>query len=864
MHLLKHTDTTAAYFAALMVIFFTATFLHLILLTDAKAQTQTQEVDASAAIIHPEIWPETKGPIAVDKALEKRIDDLLQKMTLRQKVGQVIQADIGSIKPEDLKSYPLGSILNGGNSAPGENNRSTADKWLKLADEFYEATKQCDLEGGPFIPMLWGTDAVHGHNNIVGATFFPHNIGLGCARNPDLLGQIGAITALETRVTGLEWTFAPTVAVVRDDRWGRTYEGYSEDPKIVVSYTGKLVEGIQGKANSDDFLRGAHVIATAKHFVGDGGTFEGKDQGDNLMEEKDLRDIVAAPYPVAIEHGAQCVMASFSSWHGKKLHGHKELLTDVLKGRMGFDGFVVGDWEAHGQIAGCTKTDALPALHAGLDMYMASESWKGLFDTTLKQAQEGKVDMDRLNDAVRRILRVKIRSGLFEMGKPSTRPFAGQFAELGKPEHRAVARQAVRESLVLLKNNDKLLPLSPSSKILVCGDGADDIGKQSGGWSLSWQGTGNTKADFPGGSSVYDGIKQQVEAAGGEAILSLDGYIDQPVDVAIVVFGEDPYAEFMGDVKNLAYSPADDSDLLMLRRLKASGVPVVGVFITGRPLWVNRELNACNAFVAAWLPGSEGVGIADVILQDADGNVQHDFKGKLSYSWPKLPNQTPLNVGDEDYDPLFPYGFGLTYQDKSLIGDLSEDAGDVLLSSNVENYFGSGTVISPWSMSLIDGGKTVAVEGSSQDSAGGNLSIIAEDDQAQEDVRTLKFKGDAMFRIAGPAVDLSRQSTADMALYLRYRLNEFAGGDASLSMEVADGETLSLSLKQIAESEVGKWQEIAVKLSCYGDAEKLKFVTAPVIIKASAGFSISISDLRLVTNEGQAVCLDKEETVAPN
>ena len=855
MHLSKPTSNTVAIVAAKLVVFFTATNLHLIYLTVASAQTQ--EADVSASVIHPEIWPETTGPIAVDEALEKRIDDLLEKMTVRQKVGQVIQADIGSIKPEDLKTYPLGSILNGGNSAPGGDNRSTADKWLKLADEFYEATKQCDLEGGPFIPMLWGTDAVHGHNNIVGATFFPHNIGLGCARNPDLMGQIGAITALEIRVTGLEWTFAPTVAVVRDDRWGRTYEGYSEDPKIVVSYTGKLIEGIQGKANSKDFLKGKHVIATAKHFVGDGGTYGGKDQGDNRMKEEDLRDLVAAPYPVAIEHGAQCVMASFSSWRGKKLHGHKGLLTDILKGRMGFDGFVVGDWEGHGQISGCTDTDALPALNAGLDMYMASASWKGLFDTMLQQAQEGKVDMDRLNDAVRRILRVKIRSGLFEVGKPSARPFAGQFAELGKPEHRAVARQAVRESLVLLKNNDKLLPLSPSSKILICGDGADNIGKQSGGWTLNWQGEDNKKADFPGGSSVYDGIKQQVESEGGKAILSLDGYTDEPFDVAVVVFGEDPYAEFKGDVQNLAYSPADDSDLQMLRRLKATGVPVVGVFISGRPMWVNRELNACDAFVAAWLPGSEGVGIADVIMRGADGNVQHDFKGKLSYSWPKLPNQTPLNVGDEDYDPLFAYGFGLTYQDKTTIGELPEDAGDLVLASNVENYFGSGTVISPWTMSLVDGGKTITVEGSSQDSAGGNLAIVAEDDQAQEDVRTLKFKGDAEFRIAGPAVDLSRQSNGDMALYLRYRVNEFAGGDSLLSMEVADGEKLSVPLEQVAKSEVGKWLEIAVKLECYGDSEKLKSVTAPVIIKGSKGLSISISDLRLVTNEGQAVCLEK-------
>ncbi len=844
------------------VAFCLAMFSVLMFSPSRKLEAQTQVLEQSDKVadstIHPELWPQTSSPIAVDADLEKRIDDLLSKMTLRQKVGQTIQADIGSIKPEDLKKYPLGSILNGGNSAPGGNNRSKPEAWLKLADEFYEATQQCDLEGGPFIPMLWGTDAVHGHSNVVGATFFPHNIGLGCARNPELLGKIGAITALETRITGLEWTFAPTVAVVRDDRWGRTYEGYSESPEITVSYTGKLIEGIQGKTADGDFLKGAHLIATAKHFCGDGGTHNGKDQGDNKMSEEQLRDLQAAPYPVAVEHGVQCVMASFSSWQGKKLHGHKGLLTDVLKGRMGFDGFIVGDWEAHGQVKGCTNNDALPVLNAGLDMYMAAGSWKGLFDTMLKQAKAGEVDMDRLDDAVRRILRVKIRSGLFEAGKPSSRPFAGQFAELGKPEHRAVARQAVRESLVLLKNNNAVLPLAASSKILVCGDGADNIGKQSGGWSLSWQGTGNTKEDFPGGSSVYDGIKSQVQSAGGKAILSVDGETTEPYDVAVVVFGEEPYAEFQGDVETLAYSPTDDSDLQLMKRLKAAGKTVIGVFISGRPLWVNRELNACDAFVAAWLPGSEGVGIADVIMRGADGEIQHDFKGKLSYSWPKMPNQTPLNVGDEDYDPLYPFGFGLTYQDKSMIGELSENPGDESLATNVERYFQSGKVVEPWSMNLIDGGQSVAVETTRQDSSNGNLSVISEDDAAQEDIRTLKFTGPAEFRISGPTVDLSRQSTGDMALFMRYRINEYSGKQAQLAIARSDGSMLAMPMGKITASAPGTWQEVSVKLSCYGDAETLKTVTAPVIIKSEGGLSISISDVKLVTNEGDAICLGEE------
>ena len=806
--------------------------------------------------IHPELWPQTRGPLAVDPALEQRIDSLLEKMSLRQKVGQIIQADIGSITPEDVKKYPLGSILNGGNSAPGGDARATADKWLALADAFYEASQQCDREGGPFIPMIWGTDAVHGHNNIVGATFFPHNIGLGCARNPELLGKIGAITALETRVTGMEWTFAPTVAIVRNDLWGRTYEGYSEVPEVTVSYVAQLVQGIQGTPGSRDFLKGPHVISTAKHFVGDGGTFGGKDQGDNRMSEDDLLNLQAAPYPVAIEAGVQCVMASFSSWQGKKLHGHKGLLTDVLKGRMNFDGFVVGDWEAHGQIPGSTNTNSLAALNAGLDMYMAAGSWKGLFETTLQQAENGEVDMDRLNDAVRRILRVKLRAGLMEAGKPSSRPYAGQYDQLGKPENRAVARQAVRESLVLLKNNGKCLPLSPSSTILVSGDGADDIGKQSGGWTLTWQGTGNKKEDFPGGSSIYDGIKQQVQSAGGKAILAVDGTTDEKIDAAVVVFGEDPYAEFQGDIKNLAYSPTQDTDYQLLKKFKDAGIPTVAVFISGRPLWVNRELNACDAFVAAWLPGSEGVGIADVILKSSDGNVQNDFKGKLSYSWPKLPNQATLNIGNRDYDPLFEYGFGLTYADESDLAQLSEDPGEDYVADNVENFFAAGKAVAPWQMYLADNGDSTLVEETQQMSANNNLEIVSQDDAAQEDIKTLNFKGPASFRISSAAVDLSRQATGDMAIYLRYRINAKPSGDLSLSVEGAEGELGSQSLvSEVVEAEIGQWKELSVKLSCFCDAAKLSAVKSPVVIQSSGAASISISDIRLKANEGQAKCL---------
>ena len=420
--------------------------------TDTDKDTAVTTVSMPGEV-NPALWPKVESPVALDPAMEARITEIIAQMTLRQKIGQVIQGDIGSLTSEDLKTYPLGSVLNGGNSAPNGDNRSPASAWVELADEFWDATKAADLEGGPFIPILWGTDAVHGHNNIPGATVFPHNIGLGATRNPDLLGKIGAITAREIRVGAQEWTFAPTIAVVRDDRWGRTYEGYAESPEVTVSYTGELIEGIQGEVGSNTWLKGPKVIATAKHFLGDGGTAGGRDQGDNLDSEEDLRDIHGAAYPVAIEAGTQSVMISFSSWQGKKLHGHKGLITDVLKGRMGFDGFVVGDWNAHGQIEGCTNTDCLKALNAGLDMYMASDSWRGLFDTMLAQAERGEVDMDRLEDAIRRILRVKLRSGLFEAGRPSERPLAGDYDILQDPASKEVARQAVRESLVLIKNN---------------------------------------------------------------------------------------------------------------------------------------------------------------------------------------------------------------------------------------------------------------------------------------------------------------------------------------------------------------------------------------------------------------------------
>ena len=368
-----------------------------------------------------------------------------------------------------MRRFDLGSVLNGGGSFPGDDKHASPEDWLALADDFHEASTDTS-DGGVGIPAIWGVDAVHGHNNVIGATIFPHNIGLGAARNPDLIRRIGEITAREVRATGLDWNFGPTIAVARDDRWGRTYESYSEDPEIVTLYARALVEGLQGTVGSPEFLGEERVIATAKHFLGDGGTFEGLDQGDTRASEEELRDLHGAPYVAALDAGAQAVMSSFSSWHGLKLHGHAGLLTDVLKGRMAFDGLVVGDWNGHGQLPGCSNESCADTIRAGLDLFMVPEDWRALHRNTLRQARSGAIPEARLDDAVRRILRVKIRAGLLDSGRPSERALGGQFDLLGAPEHRDVARQAVRESLVLLKNDDG--PPAPLAEVARAGSGA--------------------------------------------------------------------------------------------------------------------------------------------------------------------------------------------------------------------------------------------------------------------------------------------------------------------------------------------------------------------------------------------------------
>ena len=810
------------------------------------------DTGASQAKIHPEIWPKQESPIARDPQQEAQIAELLAKMTLEEKVGQVIQADIASVTPEEVKEYNLGSVLNGGNSAPNNNNHSPAADWLALADKFWLASTDTS-DGGLGIPALWGIDAVHGNNNVVGATIFPHNIGLGAANDPELMRKIGQVTAKEVLVTGIDWTFAPTIAVVQNDRWGRTFESFSEKPDIVASYAGKVVEGIQGKVNTGEFLTNGHMLANVKHYVGDGGTKDGIDQGDTVTSEEELRDIHGAGYPPAIQSGALVVMASFNSWHGEKMHGFKPMLTDVLVGRMGFDGFVVGDWNGHGQVQGCTNVSCAKAFNAGLDMFMAPDSWKELYHNTLAQVKSGEISMARLDEAVSRILRVKLRAGLFDAGLPSSRPYAGKFELLGSAEHRQVAREAVRKSLVLLKNNAQLLPLDPKSKVLVAGSGANNIGQQSGGWTLTWQGTGNKNSDFPNGASIYQGIADAVSAAGGQAELNEEGKFTTRPDVAIVVFGEQPYAEFQGDVTDLDFKPEDS--LQILKDLQAQGIPTVSVFLSGRPMWVNPELNASDAFVAAWLPGSEGTGVADMLFRNAAGEVVYDFTGRLSFSWPATPTDVELNVGNAVYNPLFAYGYGLSVKDDQPLAKLDETLDPNLSSKNDSRYMFAGDAVQPWRLVLNDKAGQTQVTGNAQVSASGAISVKAADYQAQEDTVEVNWQDSARLFIQGNPIDLSRQATGDMAIQIDYQVLTASSGKSSLFMacESCNGE---LDVTEALQTKAGQgWQKAQVKLSCFGlsNAELTNIVT-PFGIISEQGSMLQFKEIKLVSNEGAASC----------
>ena len=584
---------------------------------------------AAPSPVHPQLWPATHSVGLVDAATEAKIDALIAQLSPEEKVGQVLQADIGSINPEDLRQYPLGSILAGGNSGPHHDDRAPAADWLALTRAFHAVAME-ERPGHVRIPLLFGVDAIHGHSNLPGVALYPHNIALGAAHDTALLRRIGAATAEEVAATGVDWAFAPTLAVPQDVRWGRSYEGYSQDPAQVREYAGAMIEGLQGPATLGNKLQAGHVAASAKHFLGDGGTHDGVDQGDTRVSEAELIARHAQGYVSAIEAGALTVMASYSSWNGTKMHGNKALLTDVLKGRMGFDGLVVGDYNGHGQVPGCSNSHCTQAFNAGIDLIMVPDDWKAMFNFMVADVRSGAITMARLDDAVRRNLRVKFRLGMFE----SARPYEGRLELLQSAEHRALAREAVRKSLVLLKN-DGALPIRANARVLVTGPGADSLPMQSGGWSVTWQGSDTTNADYPGATSIRAAIGQALAAGGGQLLADDELKGNDRPDVAVVVFGEQPYAEMFGDLLMPLYNRGDA--LRQLRQYRAVGIPTVAVFLSGRPLWVRPELEASDAFVAAWQPGSEGGGVADVLVGDGAGKARHDFTGRLSFAWPNGP-----------------------------------------------------------------------------------------------------------------------------------------------------------------------------------------------------------------------------------
>ena len=803
--------------------------------------------------IHPERWPKGSSPLPPDPVIESRVQALLAKMSVADKVGQMVQADIKYVTPDDVREYRLGSILAGGDSKPPGQPFPTASHWQSLSDAFYRASMDTS-GGGQAIPVLFGIDAVHGHNNLVGSTLFPQNSALGATRDPQLIHDIGEVTARELRASGINWTFAPTLTVPQDVRWGRSYEGYSQNPALVAQYAAAMIGGLEGKLGTPQFLDTEHVIATAKHFVGDGGTHDGKDQGDAQISEALLRDVHAAGYPPAIRAGVQVVMVSFSSWNGMKMAGNKALITDVLKGRMGFDGIVLGDWNAHGQVPGCTNEDCPVAYNAGLDMLEAPDSWKGLYKNTLAEVKSGVIPMSRVDDAVTRILRVKMRLGMFEAGLPSANPLVIRSAQvIGSSSHRALARRAVRESLVLLKNNHGVLPIDPRKHILVVGDGADNISKQNGGWTLTWQGTGLTNANFPGATSIWAGIQAQVQAAGGSAELSVDGSYMQKPEVAMVVFGEDPYAEFQGDLPNLAYRPGNDHDLDLLRRLRGQGVPVVAVFLTGRPLWMNREINAADAFVVAWLPGSEGEGVADVLLRTRDGRIANDFHGKLAYAWPRSAVQVPVAAVARGEHPQFPYGFGLTYADSGDTGPLSEDAGIALSAARTGVYFTHGKPAQGFGLHLTGAsGAAINVAAAPAATPDGSLRVSALDYKAQEDARSLSWSdtGAAGVALVTPApLDVERETNGDVLLVTTLRVDTLSPGGTSIGVGCGIGCSGRVPVgQQLAELPRGQWLRLGIPLKCFRDAgADMSKLDQPFEWSSHSGEQIAITDVSLGT-----------------
>ncbi len=776
---------------------------------------------------------------------EARIDALLGTLTLEQKVAQMVQPEIRYVTVDDQRRYGFGSILNGGGSFPQGDKRATRGDWLALADAYHQASLDRS-EGSAGIPVIWGTDAVHGHNNVFGATLFPHNIALGAANNPALVGRIAEATALEVRATGQDWIFAPTVAVALDSRWGRTYESFSSQPALVVRLTPPAVRGLQSQ----------HTIATAKHFIGDGGTLGGKDQGDTVLPLEALLRIHGAGYEAAIDADVLTVMVSFSSWNGDKVHGSRQLLTEVLKEQMGFDGFVISDWNGIGQVRFCSNDDCAAAINAGIDMVMVPQHWRAFLRNTAQQVRDGVIAQARIDDAVRRILRVKLRAGLLDEPRlPSARAADLPPDIVGSPAHRALAADAVRESLVLLKNDRGTLPLSSNASILVAGSLADDIARQSGGWTLSWQGTGNQNSDFPGATSIFAGIERQVAAGGGRAMLRPDGDYESKPDVAVVVFGEIPYAEGAGDVTDLNHGARYASDLALLRQLHADSIPVVAVFVTGRPAWTNPELNASDAFVVAWLPGSEGSAVADVLFAEPSSDL--DFRGRLPMSWPAH-DANPSDPSETVGEALFPVGYGLRLSDQATFTAKLDEV-SYSKPATLEEVIFDRRSQPPWIMMMSDGeGVVHQVRGARSISADALLRVETMDYRVQEDARRLLWAPSGADRqrpaagifwqhVDGDTVDLA--STFDDDAVLALHLKVAAAPAASVELVLRCGERCAGVVdvtEDLRRSTAAIWFDLQVPLQCFRDrGADLSHVTSPLGIFSGSPLDMVIADVRV-------------------
>lgn len=561
------------------------------------------------------------------------IEELLAQMTVDEKIGQMTQVSRTVLRGGEIRRYNLGSVLNGGNDIPTPN---TPAGWADMVDSMQMQALSTRLG----IPMFYGVDAVHGHAEVYGTTVFPHNIGLGATRNPAIVQQAGKVAAQEIAASGVRWTFAPCIAVPRDERWGRTYEGFGETPELASMMAPAAVRGLQGDALGGN----ESVIACAKHFLADGGTKGGKNEGDAKISEEELRTIHLPGYAEAVKAGVGSVMVSYSSWNGEPMHKNKKLITDVLKGELGFQGFVVTDWEGIDKMSGGYKENVEKAINAGVDMVMVPLKYEVFMRNMRDLVKKGRIPMERIDDAVRRILRVKKAAGLWE--HPMTD--RSLLAQVGSADHRQVARDAVRQSLVVLKNDKKVLPLAKNKNLLVAGSKANDLGSQCGGWTMSWNGLTGT---ITAGTTVLEGLRRGV-ARGAKVTHSPGASGAADADAVVVVVGETPYAESMGDKSKLYLSDSDKSAVAAARK---SGKPVITVIISGRPMVLEDVVANSDAIVAAWLPGTEGAGVADVLLGD------YKPTGKLPHSWPKNMDQIPINQGDANYDPLYPYGHGLTF-----------------------------------------------------------------------------------------------------------------------------------------------------------------------------------------------------------